>query len=513
MSASPSSIWKCFYRLLIGGFCLSVLLPLTLALGVYLLGQKHWQDIQKELAAKGESIVIADFAPTPIADEENFFSDPAWQELIDLKTAPDGFSQEPRLPAEERQLDKLLPPLTEKELNEVKTRWPEFSPSAKPTRASLLTKMSLDIPRPATLQEQQELTNYQMTILRPVGPLLDKLEKLGRRNGSQFPIRYEEGFFAAMPHMVYLLKFSQLASTRAQAQITLDQNEAAFADILLTLRLAETEKSEITLISWMVRNAIIQLALKSIYAGLEKHAWSNDQLTKFEQKLSGYTLMEDYLFTIRGERATFNQYASILPPRSDFYEIVCKLPDNTLPKDPPSIIKYALTIAVKAGWSYDQADYNRRIQKWIEELKLAQINGFPTPTLRNFDPHDAFLRIVRPLAPSHYEHSIFETETKAIENQARVNQARIACALERYWLKNGSYPEALAELSPVFLPQIPVDVIDNQAMRYRRETPEKYLLYSIGLNRVDDGGEVSKEKFQGDWTWGLWKPKATAKGK
>ncbi len=218
--------------------------------------------------------------------------------------------------------------------------------------------------------------------------------------------------------------------------------------------------------------------------------------------------MEDYFSVIRGERATFNQYASILPARGDFLERTYQFPENTLPKTPNPLIKQVMTIAIKAAWTYDQASYNHRIQTWIEELNLASTDGLPTPTLRNFDPHDSFFRIVRPLAPSRYESSIFETEGKMIENHVRLNQARIACALERFWLKNGHYPELLEDLKPDFLAEIPTDSIDNQPMRYRRETSEKYLLYSIGLNRKDDGGEVAKEKFKGDVKWGFWKAKA-----
>jgi hypothetical protein len=45
-----------------------------------------------------------------------------------------------------------------------------------------------------------------------------------------------------------------------------------------------------------------------------------------------------------------------------------------------------------------------------------------------------------------------------------VDQARIACALERYRLANGKYPAALADLIPRFLDKIPADVITGKPM-------------------------------------------------
>ena len=47
--------------------------------------------------------------------------------------------------------------------------------------------------------------------------------------------------------------------------------------------------------------------------------------------------------------------------------------------------------------------------------------------------------------------------------QTRVNEALIACALERYHLANGQYPETLAALAPQFLEKIPNDLIGGPA--------------------------------------------------
>jgi hypothetical protein len=89
-------------------------------------------------------------------------------------------------------------------------------------------------------------------------------------------------------------------------------------------------------------------------------------------------------------------------------------------------------------------------------------------------------------------------------NQAAVNQACVACALERYRLALGQYPEALDALVPRFIEKIPRDLIGGQPLKYRREADGTFLLYSIGWNEKDDGGvpgQGNSYNTDGDWVW------------
>ena len=101
--------------------------------------------------------------------------------------------------------------------------------------------------------------------------------------------------------------------------------------------------------------------------------------------------------------------------------------------------------------------------------------------------------------------------------QAQVDLARVACALERFHLAHGNYPETLDALAPQFIAQLPHDLINGQSLHYRRtdDPPSqgsgaasgRFILYSIGWNETDEGGEVvlkksgSVDQEQGDWVW------------
>lgn len=61
-------------------------------------------------------------------------------------------------------------------------------------------------------------------------------------------------------------------------------------------------------------------------------------------------------------------------------------------------------------------------------------------------------------------------------------------AVRRYAIENGSPPESLADLVPEYLPAVTVDPYGDAPLRYRR-IEDGYLLYSVGANGVDDGGQ------------------------
>ena len=99
----------------------------------------------------------------------------------------------------------------------------------------------------------------------------------------------------------------------------------------------------------------------------------------------------------------------------------------------------------------------------------------------------------------------YAKKTSAIQSQ--VDLARVACALERYRLAHGEYPETLDTLVPQFIGKLPHDIINGQPLHYRRTEDGNFVLYSVGLNETDDGGQIvltkggSVDLEKGDWVW------------
>jgi hypothetical protein len=69
-----------------------------------------------------------------------------------------------------------------------------------------------------------------------------------------------------------------------------------------------------------------------------------------------------------------------------------------------------------------------------------------------------------------------------------------AIALKRYQLKRGHYPSELTSLVPDFLKTVPVSYMDGKPLHYRLNQDETFLLYSVGEDGQDHGGD-SKQRF------------------
>jgi hypothetical protein len=84
----------------------------------------------------------------------------------------------------------------------------------------------------------------------------------------------------------------------------------------------------------------------------------------------------------------------------------------------------------------------------------------------------------------------------AAENLVRRCCAILTCALHRHRLKQGAFPASLTELEPGFLPGPVVDPARAEAPLNYRLTKKGFLLWSVGVDRVDDQGNNEK-----DWVW------------
>ena len=89
--------------------------------------------------------------------------------------------------------------------------------------------------------------------------------------------------------------------------------------------------------------------------------------------------------------------------------------------------------------------------------------------------------------------------------EMEIAATRLMLGIELYRARNGRYPETLEALVPSVLPALPVDPINGKGFGYRLLAPEAemhprpdgssrpYLLYSFGVDGVDNGGKESDQ--------------------
>ncbi|HEX3101056.1 MAG TPA: hypothetical protein VHQ01_04665, partial [Pyrinomonadaceae bacterium] len=182
----------------------------------------------------------------------------------------------------------------------------------------------------------------------------------------------------------------------------------------------------------------------------------------------------------------------------------------------------------RTSWTYsDELHMLQSYQVILDAMRTIQTNQSFNPTLTNMvnrlnamgitnNPEDFWTKLDVPdlrrlFSESAQSLSGIIHRTMSAETSKRI--VITAIALKRFQLKHGNFPEKLSELTPEFLASVPLDAVDGNPLRYRRNADGTYLLYSIGQNGVDDGGDpslaisatVSNFNWQNsralDWVW------------
>jgi hypothetical protein len=297
---------------------------------------------------------------------------------------------------------------------------------------------------------------------------------------------------------------------RAVAELADGQSTKALEDVKLLLYLNNSLRSSPFLISHLVRIAIVAIGLQPIWEGLAKHEWSDEQLVALDVELGKLDFLADYEFVMRDERAF--AIASFENQRRT-REIISRQEDGGLVTNKltlmPSAYFYQNELAFAQWdqqWILPLVDTNSRV---ISPAALQRANDTVRAEMKHYSPYKVQALMLFP--------AISSTVRKLAAIQASIDLARVACALERYRLVHGEYPETLDALVPQFIEKLPHDIIGgqpsqgsgsaSQPLHYRRTGDGKFLLYSVGWNETDDGGHVvlkpdgSEDREKGDWVW------------
>jgi len=161
-------------------------------------------------------------------------------------------------------------------------------------------------------------------------------------------------------------------------------------------------------------------------------------------------------------------------------------------------------------WSYrDEQRYVEFMQSMIEATRAAQKRRSVLGVLKARNEDDVFYVASTRLDLFGPEIGVTERFVYlALRAQTVANMVTAAIALERFHLAHHAYPAALANLAPEFAQAAPVDCMDGHDLRYRLNPDSTYLLYSVGEDGVDNGGDPTPIEGRNpgflhgrDWVW------------
>jgi len=336
-----------------------------------------------------------------------------------------------------------------------------------------------------------------------------ELRAASRRPYSRYPINYDLPNPAEilLPHLNSFRAVCRRLQLKACAELALGRSEEALEDVKLSLSVADSAKGEPFLISYLIRVNCLQIAAQPIWEGLAQHAWSDAQLRELETRLQQYNFVADLKPVFDAERAWGIGIIDYVKNTGK----VAVFSDSG--NDDPSLARLARI--VPSGWfDQEQASYCRLFTSEMEgTFDPAARRVFPSRAKsseqvldREFHGRNLFdvIFVRHQLLSGMLLPALTRVVVRAATAQVPTDQAVLACALERYRIANGQFPQTLDALVPRFISQLPHDVITGEPYKYRLTKDGRFVLYSVGWNEKDDGGVPGKTLFDdkvGDWVW------------
>lgn len=417
-------------------------------------GAREWKKCQRDMIAHGEEWDLSAFVPAPVPDDQNIFAAPKMAEWF----------------GDNRGL--VDTPLEERRTNEFARRLYYTNSTDEITNASLAASYLA-----WSDQFQTEFDTIAAALQRP---------------SARIVADYSRPFSISLPNAVSCLAVVVTLERRANCHLLLGQPDKAWQELTLLhdlRRLVECQGKFITTEGNSMRLGLIPHSLPVIARGLGLHAWQEPQLVALQNQLNQEDVLAGFTEALECARAV----------------LFCSLANGDLSqaafasggdgvwhrlKQHPQLLLFWL-VPRGAFFYHDGA---RKVVHWRNMINALRPAGgiiHPAEVSQAF----AFWKRAQQGLPN------------LLRLQTLVNEAQIACALERYRLVHGNYPETLDPLVPQFIEKLPRDIINGQPLIYRRAADGGFLLYSVGWNETDDGGRIilpkgdPKKAALGDWVW------------
>lgn len=300
----------------------------------------------------------------------------------------------------------------------------------------------------------------------------------------RYPINLRDGFLVRHDHYVPVRQSARLLALEVLLRSD-NRDETAASSVIASLALARSLKDEPLLISQLVRIACQSVAVSSLEGVLSRTQVSSNQLVNLSQALAD---AEDLSLMTRGyvgdrciQNDAFEQLASGKITPADAFGFL----DQTPLWAGPAFLLYRASGLLEI----DHITLVTVVNEVVEASKLAPPDELKTMkslenSIRGLPFNTVISHMVLPGLPS--------ISLKCARSAATLRTARLAIAVERFRLARGELSGSLAELLPAYLNAVPQDPFDGQPLRYKK-LEKGYLVYSIGEDGNDDGGDEKKD--------------------
>jgi len=309
-------------------------------------------------------------------------------------------------------------------------------------------------------------------------------------------------------HLARMKSLSQVLSAAALHDLHQHQTEEAFRKLQGLLAVPNVLKDEPTVISQLVRIAMMHMAVGSTWQALQCEGWSDFQLAALQDAWGAYDFLRGMDKAFAMERAmTRIEYERLRAADVPLSSLMDQSGAAAVPPA-PSLLSWDWVGQMfdprerifaplwKFAWSsQDELHYCETVQAMLEVHRHGERCHSGVPVIAGLEKIDS-----KPMKGYDYPRflisrfvisAVGKSMTRAWIAQATAEIAKTAVAIKRYELREGKLPTSLAALVPDFLPELPVDYMDGKALRYCLESDGTFVLYSVGLDGRDGHGDAT----------------------
>lgn len=283
----------------------------------------------------------------------------------------------------------------------------------------------------------------------------DMYTKLGEKRG--------EAFLYPINSLSSLKTLARHYGDKARLYAYSGQREKTLEELQPLLNLASLEGYNSTLIEGLVRIAIRAMAAATVHSIILEDVLNEEDLLSIQTRFSRMNMMEDLRQTLEGEEAFCEKMFDVMDPsfmEGFWQQALAKLVRFSGYMDLNKAAIFKAMRGFRAAIDTEGQTLDYAVWKKVADM-----------------PKSIFNILARQTIPA-----IGKASNKYLQIQSHRDVVILGCALERYRMKEGSFPEALEALIPEYLPQMPPGSLSQGNLSYTRT--EKG--YELILNKLPE---------------------------
>jgi hypothetical protein len=284
------------------------------------------------------------------------------------------------------------------------------------------------------------------------------------------------------------------------AELHRGRREAALQNLEALASLARVDRDEYTVVSQMIRSAVTSLGTATTWEALQLPDWTEPELARLQCAWESIDLLEGLENALVAERASGVELWSKLRQSSGSQMRSALYPGGGGASGLEAFAEDCLLLPAYRMTSINEDELFRlqSIQAAVTALRSVRLGQAWNESKAGLDAAVAEARRLSssPMRLRYW----FSTMTvpncqRASDIGVRVETEKrmtvVAIAVKRYQVRHSKSPASLAELVPEFLTTVPLDCLSGRPFRYRPRADGQFLLYSVGEDGRDDGGDAT----------------------